>query len=68
MHELISVTEAAKRSGYSKEWIQKLCQQGRIEGARKLGPVWAIPAGAEISSAEPRGLRRTKIPHSQRKK
>lgn len=65
MDDLIGVTEAAGRLGVSKEWIQKLCQQGRIEGARKVGRQWVIPVGAKIASAEPRPLRTLEIPGSK---
>lgn len=52
--ELISVTEAARRLGVSKAWVVRLCQQGRIPGAQKIGGVWVIPVGAKIKPAVPR--------------
>ena len=37
--ELISVTDAAKRTGLSPAWIRRLLQRGRIEGV-KVGRNW----------------------------
>ena len=37
--EWITVAEAAKRSGYSMRWIQKLLESGRIQGI-KPGRDW----------------------------
>jgi len=43
-NEYISVTEAAKKHGLSKAWVGRLVQNGRIEGAVKVGRQWIIPA------------------------
>lgn len=45
--EYISAKEAAERWGISKRRVQKLCEEGRINGVTKVGFVWAIPATAE---------------------
>ena len=37
--ELISVTDAAKRTGLSPAWIRRLLQRGQIEGV-KVGRNW----------------------------
>ena len=55
MDELINTAEAAQRLGISEDWIRKLCAQGRIPGAKKIGRDWLIPVGARI---EPTGLGR----------
>jgi len=67
--ELINASEAARRAGVSREWISRLCAQGRIEGARKLGRGWSIPAGAKIAKLKPRTyvLRATEIPRAGKK-
>ena len=37
----------------SKEWnltvrrIQKLCSEGKLPGAKKIGTIWAVPEGVE---------------------
>ena len=44
MNEFISVSEAAAKWGVSHRRVQILCNQGRIEGAMRIGTVWIIPA------------------------
>jgi len=39
--EWITVSEAAKLSGYDEEHITRLCRQGRIT-ARKFATVWQV--------------------------
>lgn len=50
MGEYLSIKEAAAKWGVSKRRVNQFCAAGRIEGARKLGGVWAIPAEAEKPS------------------
>ena len=45
--EYMSAREAASLWGISKRRVQKLCSEGRVEGAIKVGIVWAIPKGAK---------------------
>ena len=40
----LTSNEAAEALGVSRCWILRLCQQGRVKGARKLGRAWMIPA------------------------
>lgn len=47
MDNYISLTEAAERWGISTRRLRTLCEDGRIEGAGKLGRNWAIPVSAE---------------------
>ncbi len=54
--EYITVREAAQKWGISQRLAQQYCTDGRIEGARKFGGAWAIPADAE----RPADLRRTR--------
>lgn len=44
--EYISAKEAAEKWGISKRRVQKLCEEGRIEGVIKVELVWAIPLTA----------------------
>lgn len=48
--EYISVKAASKKYGVTPRWIQKLCEDGKIEGATKLegSGVWLIPKEADI--------------------
>lgn len=50
MGEYLSIKEAAAKWGVSERRVNQFCGAGRIEGARKLGGVWAIPAEAEKPS------------------
>ncbi len=42
----INVRTASSRWGLTERRITTLCREGRIEGARKEGGLWMIPAGA----------------------
>ncbi len=41
--EYLSASQAAKQWGISQRRVQVLCANGRIQGAFKVGEVWAIP-------------------------
>ena len=43
--DLITVSEAAARTGYTPRHITRLLQQGKIAG-RKFGPVWLTTVSA----------------------
>ena len=45
--EYISATQAAEKWGLSPRRVQKLCAQGRIHGAGRVGRAWLIPRDAE---------------------
>jgi len=51
--EYITVTEAAKKWGVSNRMVQKYCAEGRIEGVKKFGVSWEIPAHA-VKPRDPR--------------
>ena len=38
-----SVKEASERWNISERWIQKLCEEGRIEGVQRFSRSWMIP-------------------------
>lgn len=46
----ISALEAADRWNLSRRRIIMLCNNGRIEGARKVGATWIIPDNAQNPS------------------
>ncbi len=54
--EYISAKEAANRIGVSVRWIQQLCKDGKVEGAKRFGvqDIWLVPVKwvEERSSAE----------------
>lgn len=45
--EFLSIRQTAEKWGVSGRRIQRLCTEGRIIGAMKIGSYWAIPAVAE---------------------
>ena len=49
--EYITVSEAAEKWGVSVRRVQYLCNNGRIKGAMRFGPVWRIPKGAVLPNA-----------------
>ena len=54
--EYMTAQKAAELWGLSLRQVQQLCVTGRVEGARKFGGAWAIPADTD----KPEDLRRTK--------
>lgn len=40
--------EYARANGISKQWVVKLCRDGRMKGAYLAGAVWAIPVGTPV--------------------
>lgn len=44
MFDAISVKEAAEKWQISERRIQKFCESGRIEGVKRFGHSWMIPA------------------------
>ena len=45
--DYISVRDASGRWRVSERWIQKLCEEGRIEGVKRFGRSWMIPKDAQ---------------------
>lgn len=52
----LTVREAAQKWNVSQRLVQRYCAQGRIDGAKKLGASWLIPA----ETAKPDDPRREK--------
>ncbi len=50
VNTMITVKEAAEKWGTSVRNVQDLCKRGRIEGARRIGRDWMIPADASKPS------------------
>lgn len=47
MMEFLSITQTSEIWGISGRRIQRLCCEGRIPGAIKIGSYWAIPKGSK---------------------
>lgn len=45
--EYLSIRQTAEKWGISGRRIQRLCAEGRIPGAMKIGSYWAVPAVAK---------------------
>ena len=45
--EYLSVSQIAEKWGITGRRIQRLCAEGRIPGAYKMGAYWAVPADAK---------------------
>lgn len=45
--EYLSISQTSQKWGITVRRIQRLCMEGRIPGAYKMGAYWAIPANAE---------------------
>lgn len=43
----MTAQEAAEKWGITKRRVQILCVENRIEGAQRLGTMWAIPQNTE---------------------
>jgi excisionase family DNA binding protein len=69
MKEMITAREAAERLGVSRQWVLRLCLDGWILAARRVGRQWEIPAGAkiEILPPPPRPSRTIEMPRADGK-
>ena len=54
--DYISVREASRQWNITERWVQKLCEEERIEGVLRFGRSWMIPKNAE----RPNDLRKCK--------
>ena len=52
--DVLSVKEASVLWNVSERWVQKLCEEGRIDGVQRFGRSWMIPKTAE----KPQDLRK----------
>jgi len=41
--DYLSTAQAAKKWGISERRVQRLCEDGRVDGAVRFSRVWAIP-------------------------
>lgn len=47
MEDFLTIKEVAEKWDVTPRRIQKMCNDGRIIGAKKFGRDWAIPADTE---------------------
>lgn len=59
--DIMSVKEASERWNFSERWIQKLCEEGRINGVQRFGRSWMIPREAQ----KPTDLRKKRKERSE---
>lgn len=45
--EYLSISQTAEKWDVTRRRVQRLCLEGRIPGATKIGSYWAVPADAE---------------------
>lgn len=45
--EYLSISQTAEKWDVTRRRVQRLCSEGRIPGATKIGSYWAVPADAE---------------------
>lgn len=57
--EYMTVSEAAEKWGVTVRRVQMLCNEGRIKGAVRFGPVWKIPVTAVL----PKARKKNEVPH-----
>ena len=57
--DYFSVKAAADKYGVTARWIQKLCEDGKIEGATRLegSGIWMIPKDAVIVIERKKGAK-----------
>ncbi len=71
MDNYITIKETADLWGITPRRVQKLCAEGKIDGATKFGRDWAIPANAEkpkdgrVTTGEYRNWRRSSAKDSE---
>ena len=47
MEGYMTIKETAEKWNLTGRRVQKMCSDGKIEGAQKFGNAWAIPQNAE---------------------
>lgn len=45
--DYVSAKEKSEEWGISLRRVQKLCEQGRVQGIQRLGKIWLIPKEAK---------------------
>ena len=58
--DYVTTAEAAQLIGKGVSMIARLCQDGKLPGAKKIAKTWLIPRGAVLTYKPERGRPRTK--------
>jgi hydrogenase maturation factor HypF (carbamoyltransferase family) len=45
---MITATDYAKLNGRSKQWVCRMCRDGRFDGLQRIGNAWMIPSDAQM--------------------
>ena len=53
----VSVNEFAEKNGKQIAIVRRLCAEGRIENAQKIGETWLIPSDAKYPERKPRTVK-----------
>lgn len=56
--DYMSVRDASALWGISERWIQKYCEDGRIDGVQRFGRSWMIPNTARKPMDKQKGCKR----------
>jgi len=52
MEQMIGTEAAAKKLNVSARRVRVLCEEGRIEGAKRFGAIWMIPKNPVVTKAD----------------
>ena len=48
-----TASQAAERFGVTARYVQRLCKDGKVEGARQFGKAWMVPASFKLRAQKP---------------
>jgi hypothetical protein len=48
----VSIETASRQTGYSRRWLRRLCESGRVPGALKVGRDWTLTTRSVRQIAE----------------
>jgi hypothetical protein len=48
-----TTSDAAARFGVTARYVQRLCKEGKVEGAQQFGNAWMVPASFKFRPQKP---------------
>jgi hypothetical protein len=51
--KFITTEQAARRIGTTARYVQMLCKEGKVKGAKKFGGAWMVPSGFKWTRQKP---------------
>jgi hypothetical protein len=51
--KFITTEQAARRIGTTARYVQMLCKEGKVKGAKKFGGAWMVPASFKWEPQKP---------------